>query len=58
VLLTFDASETVLRHRFWLPRDYLPEFAGLFTGWPSLAGLADAAGARRLGGPAGPPARR
>jgi SAM-dependent methyltransferase len=29
VVLTFDASETVLRHRFWLTRDYLPEFAGL-----------------------------
>jgi DNA-binding transcriptional MerR regulator len=46
VVLTFDASETVLRHQFWLTRDYLPEFAGLFTGWPSLAGLAAAIGAR------------
>jgi SAM-dependent methyltransferase len=46
VVLTFDASETVLRHQFWLTRDYLPEFAGLFTGWPSLAGMADALGAR------------
>jgi SAM-dependent methyltransferase len=46
VVLTFDASETVLRHQFWLTRDYLPEFAGLFTGWPSLAGLAAATGAR------------
>ncbi len=46
VVLTFDASETVLRHRFWLTRDYLPEFAGLFAGWPSLAGLAGAVGAR------------
>jgi SAM-dependent methyltransferase len=46
VVLTFDASETVLRHQFWLTRDYLPEFAGLFTGWPSLAGLAGAIGAR------------
>lgn len=46
VVLTFDASEAVLRHRFWLTRDYLPEFAGLFTGWPSLAGMADAVGAR------------
>jgi DNA-binding transcriptional MerR regulator len=46
VVLTFDASETVLRHRFWLTRDYLPEFAGLFAGWPSLAGLAGAIGAR------------
>ena len=46
VVLTFDASETVLSHRFWLTREYLPEFAGLFTGWPSLAGLAGAVGAR------------
>jgi DNA-binding transcriptional MerR regulator len=46
VVLTFDASETGLRHQFWLTRDYLPEFAGLFTGWPSLAGLAGAIGAR------------
>jgi DNA-binding transcriptional MerR regulator len=46
VVLTFDASEAVLRHQFWLTRDYLPEFAGLFTGWPSLAGLAGAVGAR------------
>jgi DNA-binding transcriptional MerR regulator len=46
VVLTFDASETVLRHQFWLTRDYLPEFASLFTGWPSLAGLAGAVGAR------------
>jgi SAM-dependent methyltransferase len=46
VVVTFDASETVLRHRFWLTRDYLPEFADLFTGWPSLAGMASAIGAR------------
>ena len=46
VVLTFDASETGWRRRFWLTRDYLPEFAGLFTGWPSLAGLAGAIGAR------------
>jgi SAM-dependent methyltransferase len=46
VVLTFDA-EDVLRHgRFWLTRDYLPEFAGLCTRWPSLAGLRDAIGAR------------
>jgi DNA-binding transcriptional MerR regulator len=46
VVLTFDASDTVLRYRFWLTRDYLPEFAGLFAGWPSLDGLAGAIGAR------------
>jgi DNA-binding transcriptional MerR regulator len=44
VVLTFDASEDVLHRRFWLTRDYLPEFAGLFNGWPSLAGLAGAVG--------------
>jgi DNA-binding transcriptional MerR regulator len=46
VVLTFDASEAVLRHQFWLTRDYLPEFAGLFTRWPPLTRLAGAAGAR------------
>jgi SAM-dependent methyltransferase len=46
VVPTFDASEDVLRRRFWLTRDYLPEFAGLFTSWPSLAELAGAIGAR------------
>ena len=46
VVLTSDASDTVLRHRFWLTRDYLPEFAGLFAGWPSPDGLAGAIGAR------------
>jgi SAM-dependent methyltransferase len=46
VVLTFDASEAGWRRRFWLTRDYLPEFAGLFAGWPSLAGLAGAIGAR------------
>jgi SAM-dependent methyltransferase len=46
VVLSFDARETGWRRRFWLTRDYLPEFAGLCTGWPSLAGLAGAIGAR------------
>jgi SAM-dependent methyltransferase len=46
VVLTFDASDDVLHRRFWLTRDYLPEFGGLFTGWPSLAEMADAVGAR------------
>jgi hypothetical protein len=49
--LSFDAAMAVStvhhwRRRFWLTRDYLPEFAGLFTGWPSLAGLTGAIGAR------------
>jgi DNA-binding transcriptional MerR regulator len=46
VVFTFDASETGWRRRFWLARDYLPEFADLFAGWPSLDGLAGAIGAR------------
>jgi DNA-binding transcriptional MerR regulator len=46
VVLTFDAEDALRHHRFWLTRDYLPEFAGLFTSWPSLAGLAGAIGAR------------
>ena len=46
VVLTFDADDALRRHRFWLTRDYLTEFAGLFTAWPSLAGLTGAIGAR------------
>jgi hypothetical protein len=42
VVLTFDAEDALRHRRFWLTRDYLPEFASLFTGWPSLAGLARA----------------
>jgi DNA-binding transcriptional MerR regulator len=44
VVLTFDAEDALRHHRFWLTRDYLPEFAGLFTSWPSLAGMAGAIG--------------
>jgi SAM-dependent methyltransferase len=46
VVLTFDASDSEWRHRFWLTRDYLPEMAGLLAGWPSLPELAGAIGAR------------
>jgi DNA-binding transcriptional MerR regulator len=46
VVLTFDAEDALRHHRFWLTRDYLPEFAGLFTSWPSLTGLAGVIGAR------------
>ncbi len=46
VVLTFDASDTEWRHRFWLTRDYLPEFVDLLVGWPSLPELARAIGAR------------
>ena len=43
VAFTYDASN---RDRFWLNRDYLREFAGLWAGRPSLAELAGAIGAR------------
>jgi SAM-dependent methyltransferase len=43
VVFTIDASDP---DRFWLNRDYLPEYAGLRAGRPSLAELADAIGAR------------
>jgi SAM-dependent methyltransferase len=45
VVLTHDASDTGWR-RFWLTRDYLPEFADLLAGRPSLAEQARAIGAR------------
>jgi SAM-dependent methyltransferase len=43
VVLTCDASDA---DRFWLNRDYLPEYAGLWAGRPSLAELAGAITAR------------
>ncbi len=43
VVFTWDASAP---DRFWLDRDYLPEFAGLWAGRPSLTELARAIGAR------------
>jgi SAM-dependent methyltransferase len=46
VVFTFDATDAAWRRRFWLTRDYLPEVADLVAGWPSLAGLAGAIGAR------------
>ena len=46
VVFTFDASEAGWRRRFWLTRDYLPEFADLFAGRPSLTEMARAIGAR------------
>ncbi len=46
VVFTYDASEIGWRERFWLSRDYLPEFAGLLAEWPSLADLARAIGGR------------
>jgi SAM-dependent methyltransferase len=43
VVFTYDASSP---DPFWLNRDYLPEFAGLWAGRPSLTELAGAIGAR------------
>ncbi|WP_433890398.1 MerR family transcriptional regulator [Streptomyces sp. CA-111067] len=46
VVLTYDASEPGWPQRFWLSRDYLPEFAEVMADWPSLADLARAIDAR------------
>lgn len=46
VVFTYDACDPGRRERFWLTRDYLPEFAGLLTDWPSLADLTRAFGGR------------
>jgi hypothetical protein len=45
VVFTHDGSDAE-RRLFWLTRDYLPEFADLVTGRPSLPELARAIGAR------------
>ncbi|MFD0278080.1 methyltransferase domain-containing protein [Kitasatospora sp. NPDC127111] len=46
VVFTYDASTTGWLQRFWLTRDYLPEFAGLLADWPSLADMTRAIGGR------------
>ncbi|MFE9480630.1 methyltransferase domain-containing protein [Streptomyces spororaveus] len=46
VVLTFDTDEPGWQDRFWLTRDYLPEFADVLGEFPSLAAMADAIGAR------------
>ena len=46
VVLTYDADSAGWLQRFWLTRDYLPEFADLFVGLPSLADLTGAIGGR------------
>jgi DNA-binding transcriptional MerR regulator len=46
VVFTYDADNTGSRDRFWLTRDYLPEFADLLIGWPSMADLTEAIGGR------------
>ena len=43
VVFTYDASDP---GRFWLTRDYLPEFADLLVGRPSVTELASVIGAR------------
>lgn len=42
VVLTFDTDEPRWRDRFWLTRDYLPEFAAVLAEFPSLAKMAGA----------------
>ncbi|WP_419999919.1 MerR family transcriptional regulator [Streptomyces boninensis] len=42
VVFTYDASSEGWLQRFWLTRDYLPEFGGLLADWPSLADLTSA----------------
>ncbi|MEV5880215.1 MerR family transcriptional regulator [Streptomyces sp. NPDC052101] len=46
VVFTYDASSTGWLQRFWLTRDYLPQFADLLVGWPSLADMTRAIGGR------------
>src|SRR6202046_218348 len=46
VVFTFNASDTGWRRRFWLTRDYLPEFADLLAGRPLVTEMARAIGAR------------
>jgi SAM-dependent methyltransferase len=46
VVFTFDDAGTGWRERFWLTRDYLPEFAGLLVGRASLVEQAGAIDAR------------
>ncbi|WP_407561186.1 MerR family transcriptional regulator [Streptomyces sp. 184] len=46
VVFTYDAGDRGRRERFWLTRDYLPEFADLLVDWPSLADLTRAIGGR------------
>ncbi|WP_037604313.1 MerR family transcriptional regulator [Streptacidiphilus rugosus] len=46
VVFTYDAGAPGWLERFWLTRDYLPEFADLLVGWPSLADLTGTIGGR------------
>jgi DNA-binding transcriptional MerR regulator len=47
VVLTYDATSTGWSERFWLSRDYLPEFADLLPGWPSMPDMTSAIGGGR-----------
>jgi SAM-dependent methyltransferase len=46
VVFTFDDAEIGWQQRFWLTRDYLPEFADLFVGRVPIDALAEAINAR------------
>ena len=46
VVLTFDTDEPGWQDRFWLTRDYLPEFAAVLAQFPSLSAMAGMIGAR------------
>ncbi|MFY9934260.1 MAG: class I SAM-dependent methyltransferase, partial [Streptosporangiaceae bacterium] len=46
VVFTIDTTDPGWPRRFWLTRDYLPEFADLFAGRPGATELARALGAR------------
>jgi DNA-binding transcriptional MerR regulator len=46
VVFTYDANSPGWVDRFWLTRDYLPEFGDLLHGWPTLADLTRAIGGR------------
>ena len=46
VVFTLDTRDPGWPRRFWLTRDYLPEFADLFAGRPSVTEMARALGAR------------
>nr|WP_269781668.1 MerR family transcriptional regulator [Nocardia bovistercoris] len=45
VVLTFDACEPGWQDRFWLTRDYLPEFGDLLADFPAIAAMTEAIGA-------------
>ncbi|WP_405657027.1 methyltransferase domain-containing protein [Streptomyces sp. RK9] len=46
VVLTFDTDEPHWQDRFWLTRDYLPEFTDVLADFPSLTAMATTLAAR------------